>query len=225
MHSCPSSSAAEHLSPLCVHLPLSPSLYLPDLCFARWLDRDMHYSSWCPLCHYWAELWAEGCKTELQSINQGLTLTTMGSVDWMSQDIHVNRRVLRRDRLDPVHTCNSCTSLVFYPSVNKKPSPPVWAETSLLSELMVTNGEKNTAVCDACCLSNSACSCMKPIVASCVGDQVPADLSTLISAGRVMLILKCLTTASRIYLLRDICWLNQFLIHSLESQAEKWLIL
>lgn len=93
---CPSWSTLEYLShfpcpsvSLCIHLSLSPSIVL-----ARWDDRDMHYSSVRPFCHCRAELWAEGCKAELQSINQGLTLTTMGYVDWMSQDIHANRKVL-----------------------------------------------------------------------------------------------------------------------------------
>lgn len=50
----------------------------------------MHYSSVSFLSlHSWAL-----SRAELQSINQGPTLTTMGYVDWMSQNIHANRKVL-----------------------------------------------------------------------------------------------------------------------------------
>lgn len=74
-----------------------PSLSLL-LVLARWVDTSMHYSSVCPFCHCEVELWAEGCKAELQSINKGLTLTTMGYTEmvWWS-----------------FHTSNSLGSLVF----------------------------------------------------------------------------------------------------------------
>lgn len=92
-------SSWSSLGSLSFSLSICPSLYLsisfsPSIVLARWVDTDMHYSSVCPLCHCRAELWAEGCKAEVQSINQGLTLTTMGYVDWMSQDNHANIKVL-----------------------------------------------------------------------------------------------------------------------------------
>lgn len=92
-----------HLDQLSEYLSLSlsicPFLYLsisfsPCICACEMGWSGMHYSSVCPFCHCRAGLWAEGCKAELQSINQGLTLTTMGYGDWMSQDIHANRKVL-----------------------------------------------------------------------------------------------------------------------------------
>lgn len=84
---------------LSVHLPLSQSTisisFSLFIVLARWVDRDMHYSLVCPFCHCRAELSEQkGCKAELQSIKWALTLTTMGNADWMSQDVHANRKVL-----------------------------------------------------------------------------------------------------------------------------------
>lgn len=82
-----------------VHLSHYLSIaFSPCIAPARWVDKGMHYSSVCPFCHCKVELWAEGCKAELQSINKGLTLTTMGYIEmvWWS-----------------FHTSNSLSSLVF----------------------------------------------------------------------------------------------------------------
>lgn len=82
-----------------VHLSHYLSIaFSPCIAPARWVDKGMHYSSVCPFCHCKVELWAEGCKAELQSINKALTLTTMGYIEmvWWS-----------------FHTSNSLSSLVF----------------------------------------------------------------------------------------------------------------
>lgn len=73
---------------LSYHTPIVSFL---SIVVATQAQIDMHYSSLCPLCHCPTELWTEGCEDKVQSISWGLTCSTMGYVDWMSQDIDANK--------------------------------------------------------------------------------------------------------------------------------------
>jgi len=87
------------------------------------VDTDMHYSSICPLCHCRAELWADGCKAELQSINQGLAFSTMGYADWVSHNLCVLGCSVFTKIWIFFCTSNSWSLLVFDPWVNDIPKP------------------------------------------------------------------------------------------------------
>lgn len=117
-----------------VSLSLSPSIpFAPCIVLARWVYTDMHYSSVSFLS---LQSWALS-RPELESINQSPTLTTIGYVDWMSQDIHANKTKSvvghpKHTEIVLFCTSNSWSSLIFYTLTNEIPRPPVSEKTRLL---------------------------------------------------------------------------------------------